>query len=163
MHGHDVIPLSPTPDRLLCSRCKLLLRKAYQNRKTGNRCCYRCRSGSDDDYWPDKAIRKEVMSVFVHCTNKEEGCQWEGDLASFYEEHLPLCERKSKLALKERIRQLMEEKFPFKQQLAEGRESVPDFFSQAELPEGESVKSIIQTAEITILSKVSKYSHLTIR
>jgi hypothetical protein len=65
-----------------------------------------------------------------------------------------LCERKSKRALKEKNKQLMEE-ISFKQQLAEdlSRESVPGFFSQAELPEGESLKSIIQTAEMTILSK----------
>jgi hypothetical protein len=84
MPGYNVL-LELDKDHVKCCRCSFLLREARQHKETAERCCLSCipSCAADDDYWPDKAIDKEVKELTVTCGNKEEGCQWKGSVETF--------------------------------------------------------------------------------
>ena len=100
-------------------------------------------SVADDDYWPDKAVDKEVKRLPVTCANK--GCQWRGNLETFLkvfaelyifhfftfsslflEEHQHLCDEVTTLKREKKV--LQEELYAYKQQAAEGS-TVKEFSS----------------------------------
>ncbi|XP_013397447.1 TNF receptor-associated factor 2-like [Lingula anatina] len=46
---------------------------------------------SEDQVYPDRAVEREVLKLEVICTNKGDGCPWEGKLKD-YESHEEECE-----------------------------------------------------------------------
>ena len=95
--GYEYKFVNPVPDRCICSICHLPSRDAYmtgrccegqtickacldQWQKTaGNMKCPVCRKemgGFSQNYH----IKREVKGLHIYCTNKEKGCQWQGEL-----------------------------------------------------------------------------------
>jgi hypothetical protein len=110
-YGTDEVHLvnEDEKERLLCSKCRLLLRDALQNTETGARYCSSCASSNDEEDRPDRAVDREIAALMVHCTNKNEGCPWEGTLRQFQKEHFPGCHKHSKAMLKAENRKLSQE------------------------------------------------------
>ena len=88
----------PVPDRCVCNICHLPSRDAYM---TGQCCqglticksclnqwqttagnavrCPVCRK-EEGGFHPNYPIVREVKSLHIYCTNKEKGCEWQGEL-----------------------------------------------------------------------------------
>ena len=50
--------------------------------------CPHCRAeGKEFQHFLDKKLKRQIDSLRIHCTNKEEGCQWIGEVGSF-KDHL---------------------------------------------------------------------------
>ena len=60
----------------------------YWFTKHGKESCPHCRAeGKRLQHLLDKRLKREIYSLRIHCTNKEEGCQWIGELGSL-KDHL---------------------------------------------------------------------------
>ena len=95
--GYEYSFVNPPPDNCLCNICHLPSRDAHMTgqccegqtickscldqwqKKTGNIKCpvYRKEEGG---FHPNYPIRREVKSLHIYCTNKEKGCEWQGEL-----------------------------------------------------------------------------------
>ena len=95
--GYEYKFVNPVPDRCICNICHLPSRDAYMTgqccegqtickscldqwqRTAGNIKCPVCRkenSGFSQNYH----IKREIKSLHIYCTNKEKGCEWQGEL-----------------------------------------------------------------------------------
>ena len=95
--GYEYKFVNPPPDRCICNICHLPSRDAYmtgqccegqtickscldQWQKTaGNMKCPVCRDetgGFSQNYH----MKREIKSFHIYCTNKEKGCEWQGEL-----------------------------------------------------------------------------------
>ena len=95
--GYEYKFVNPPPDRCICNICHLPSRDAYmtgqccegqtickscldQWQKTaGNMKCPVCRK-EEDGFYPNFPIKREIKSFHIYCTNKEKGCEWQGEL-----------------------------------------------------------------------------------
>ena len=56
--------------------------------KHGKESCPHCRTeGEEFVHFLDKKLKRQIDSLTIHCTNKEEGCQWIGEVRSL-KDHL---------------------------------------------------------------------------
>ena len=94
--GYDYSFVHATPDRLVCmichhpSRdphlteccgviyCKSCLDQVKQSTKVSTACPH-CRAKSFNSILNKQAVR-EIKSLHIYCTNKEKGCEWQGEL-----------------------------------------------------------------------------------
>ena len=97
--GYEYKFVNPPPDRCICNICHLPSRDAYmtgqccegqtickscldQWQKTaGNMKCPVCLK-EEGGFYPNYHIKREIKSLYisVYCTNKEKGCEWQGEL-----------------------------------------------------------------------------------
>ena len=90
--GYQYSFVDKLKDRLLCKSCHLPSRDPYMSvccghlfckscldEKTSNSICPVCH---DEEFktFSNKAIDREVKELHIHCTNKEKGCEWQGEL-----------------------------------------------------------------------------------
>ena len=95
--GYEYKFVNPPPDRCICYICDFPSRDAYMTgrccegqtickscldqwqKTTGNMKCPVCREekGSFSENFP---IKREIKSLHIYCTNKEKGCEWQGEL-----------------------------------------------------------------------------------
>ena len=93
--GFDYDLLIKPPDRLICKICRLPSRDAYLTVCCGHIFCKSCLDDGkksspanacpvcrDTEFvtYPNKAVDREVRELRIHCTNKEKGCEWQGEL-----------------------------------------------------------------------------------
>ena len=83
----------PPVDRLACKICHLPSRDPYltvccglvfcksclDNASASTKNCPMCRN-EEFNTFPNKAIKREVKELRIYCTNKEKGCNWQGEL-----------------------------------------------------------------------------------
>ena len=84
-------------DRLLCKICHLPCRDPYLSVCCGHLFCKSCLDqkasenannvcpvSHDEEFktFPNKAIDREVRALQIYCTNREKGCEWQGELSS---------------------------------------------------------------------------------
>ena len=95
--GYEYKFVNPPPDRCICNICHLPSRDTYmtgqccegqtickscldQWQKTaGNMKCPVCRK-EEGGFYPNFPIKREIKSFHIYCTNKEKGCEWQGEL-----------------------------------------------------------------------------------
>ena len=86
------------PERVICEICHNPPKEPYQTlccghifcktcldsqkkAKSINYACPICRSKADDfKVYHNKAIDREIRALHIYCTNKKEGCDWQGEL-----------------------------------------------------------------------------------
>ena len=93
--GYDHDFVNQPPDRLVCKICHLPSRDPYLSVCCGHLFCRSCLDYvetvavtdvcpvcRDEEFvtFPNKAVDREVKSLRMHCTNKENGCEWQGEL-----------------------------------------------------------------------------------
>ena len=95
--GYEYKFVNPVPDRCVCNICHLPSRDAYMTgqccegqtickscldqwqKAAGNMKCPVCREenvGFSQNYH----LKREIKSLHIYCTNKEKGCEWQGEL-----------------------------------------------------------------------------------
>ena len=94
--GYEYVFVNSILDRLLCKICHLPSRDPYlsvccghlfckscldylRNTPTLSNACPICRNEGFVTY-PNKAVDREIKSLYVYCTNKVMGCEWQGEL-----------------------------------------------------------------------------------
>ena len=95
--GYDYKFVNPIPDRCICRICHLPSRDAYMTGPccqgltickscldhwqitAGNIVCPVCRK-EEGGFHQNYPIAREIKSLHIYCMNKEEGCEWEGEL-----------------------------------------------------------------------------------
>ena len=94
--GHDYDFISALPDRIVCKICHLPSRDPYLSVCCGHIFCKSCLNNvkkaaaitnacpvcRDKNFvtFPNKAVDREVKELHIYCTNKEKGCEWQGEL-----------------------------------------------------------------------------------
>ena len=94
--GYDYDLVTTPPDRLICKICHLPSRDPYLSVCCGHVFCKSCLDNvkkattitnacpvcRDEEFvtFPNKAVDREVKSLHIYCTNKEKGCEWQGEL-----------------------------------------------------------------------------------
>ena len=94
--GYDYELVSQPSDRLICKICHLPSRDPYLSVCCGHIFCKSCLDNvkkattitnacpvcRDEEFetFPNKAVDREVKSLHIYCTNKEKGCEWQGEL-----------------------------------------------------------------------------------
>lgn len=93
------------PTKWKCPLCSLLMRDAIQTYRGEMACesCYFSAKGTssvcpidadpieDGEFFKDRHARREILQLDALCTNRENGCDWEGVVNAF-EEHRNNCE-----------------------------------------------------------------------
>ena len=97
MPGYDARTVELQKAALICPECDLLLRDAVQT-DDGIRLCESCfkqilqypnrtspksRMSIGEEYYPDKAVRREILQLIVLCLHSIYGCPWQGQLQHF--------------------------------------------------------------------------------
>ena len=105
--GYDYAFVDPGPsDDQMCPICHLVARKACQANCCGKIFCKGClgklRQYSDEfkcpicrkmlgkRYFKDKRMEREILHLQIYCTNKNEGCSWQGNLQDI-DTHIQAC------------------------------------------------------------------------
>ena len=95
--GYDYDLVSKPPDRALCKMCQLPSRNPYQSVCCGYLFCKSCLDNTnstsaivtatcpvccDEEFvtFPNKQLDREIKRLHIYCTNKEKGCEWQGEL-----------------------------------------------------------------------------------
>ena len=94
--GYDYSFTYAPPDRLVCKLCLFPSRVPYLSACCGHLFCkyclhymkntsaiiYGCPICRDTEFvtLPNKQAEREIKSLRVYCTNKEKGCEWQGEL-----------------------------------------------------------------------------------
>ena len=94
--GYDHDFVKTPPDRLVCKICQLPSKDPYLSVCCGHLFCKSCLDNvkksatitnacpicRDKKFmtFPNKAVDREVKSLHIYCTNKEKGCEWQGEL-----------------------------------------------------------------------------------
>ena len=107
--GFDYDFVETPPDRVLCKICGFPCRDAYmtlccghgfcqscleQHKRARNisYICPMCRTGEPDFKTVQyKALDREIKELRMYCTNKQKGCEWQGELNNF-NTHLSDCQ-----------------------------------------------------------------------
>ena len=92
--GYDFV--KTLPDRLICKTCLLPSRDPYLSVCCGHVFCKSCLDNikkaaaitnacpvcRDEEFvtFPNKQADREIKSLHIYCTNKETGCEWQGEL-----------------------------------------------------------------------------------
>ena len=95
--GYEYKFVNPPPDRCICNICHLPSRDAYMTGQccegqtickscldqwqitAGNMKCPVCRK-EEGGFYPNYHIKREIKNLHIYCTNKEKGCEWQGEL-----------------------------------------------------------------------------------
>ena len=102
--GYDYSFVDRDLDKYTCNICKKILKDPqltgccgqhycesclnYWFTTNHRRSCPHCRTERPEfQYFLNKSVKREIDSLRIHCTNKEEGCQWIGELGSL-KDHL---------------------------------------------------------------------------
>ena len=104
--GYNYEFVDDSYSKYTCAICTLVACEAQQTRCCGNLYCNgcvqqlrnvgnnfncpTCRVGLADNYYPDQRADREIKFLQVYCNNKDDGCQWKGDLKDI-EDHLQEC------------------------------------------------------------------------
>ena len=67
---------------------KSFCRECIEQVKAANKPCPCCKQNSYNDF-PNKGLQQPLYGFHVHCSNKEEGCEWTGELGQL-DSHLNL-------------------------------------------------------------------------
>ena len=94
--GYDYDFVSQPPDRLICKVCHVPSRDPYLSVCCGHVFCKSCLDNvkkaatitkscpicRDEEFitFPQKEANREIKSLHIYCTNKEKGCEWQGEL-----------------------------------------------------------------------------------
>ena len=94
--GYDYDLVRKPPDRVLCKICHLPSRNPYQSVCCGCLFCKACLDNAENTLtvsstcpvccdekfvtFPNKQLDREIKSLHIYCTNKEKGCEWQGEL-----------------------------------------------------------------------------------
>ena len=94
--GYDYNHVDSLPDRLICKICHLPSRDPYLSMCCGHLFCESCLENlkkasaitnacpvcRDEEFvtFPNKAVDREIKCLRIYCTNKENGCEWQGEL-----------------------------------------------------------------------------------
>ena len=93
--GFDFELLKTPPDRVVCKICYLPNRDPYLSVCCGHVFCKSCLDNvksaaitkvcpicCDKKFvtFPNKQLDREIRSLHIYCTNKEKGCEWQGEL-----------------------------------------------------------------------------------
>ena len=94
--GYEYELVNTPPDRLICKICHLPSRDPYLSVCCGHVFCKSCLDNvkkaaaitnacpvcRDEEFvtFPNKQADREIRSLRIFCTNKEKGCEWEGEL-----------------------------------------------------------------------------------
>ena len=95
--GYDNNFVNTPHDRFICIICHLPSRHPYLSVCCGHLFCKSCLDNfiiasanvcpicRDENFktFPNKAIDREVKGLHIYCTNKEKGCEWQGELNDF--------------------------------------------------------------------------------
>ena len=107
--GYDYAFVDPGPsDDQMCPICHLVARKACQANCCGKIFCKGCleelRQYSNEfkcpicrrrlgkRYFKDKRMEREILHLQIYCTNKNEGCSWQGNLKDI-DTHIKACHK----------------------------------------------------------------------
>ena len=101
--GYDCSFTDTPHDRLICRICHLPSREPYLSVCCGHLFCkscldnikntstitYACPICRDTEFvtFPNKQADREIKSLHIYCTNKEKGCEWQGEL-NYINNHL---------------------------------------------------------------------------
>ena len=102
--GHDYSFVDKDFEKYRCNICSKILRDPHLTGCCGQHFCESClkrwffkhrkescphcrTEGEKFQYLIDKKLKREIDSLKIHCTNKEEGCQWIGEVGSL-KDHL---------------------------------------------------------------------------
>ena len=105
--GYDYTFVDPGPsDDQMCPICHLVARKARQANCCGKMFCKGCleklrqysnefncpicRKSLGKRYFKDKRTEREILHLQIYCTNKKEGCSWQGNLKGI-DTHIQVC------------------------------------------------------------------------
>ena len=95
--GYEYKFVNPVPDRCVCNICHLPSRDAYMTGRccegqtickscldqwqitAGNMKCPVCRE-EEGGFSQNYHLKREIKSLHIYCTNKEKGCEWQGEL-----------------------------------------------------------------------------------
>ena len=98
--GYEYSFVNDPPDRCICNICHHPSRNAYMTGEccegqtickscldqwqitAGNRKCPVCRK-EEGSFGKNYPIQREIKSLHIYCTNKEKGCEWQGELNDF--------------------------------------------------------------------------------
>ena len=92
--GYDYSCVDIPPDRLVCRICHFTSRDPHLSVCCGHTFCSSCLANAkkanilicpvcrDEEFVsvPNKQVGREIRSLHVMCTNKERGCEWQGEL-----------------------------------------------------------------------------------
>ena len=94
--GYDYEFVDTPPDRVICKICHLPSKDPHLSVCCGHLFCKSCLDNvkkasaitnacpvcRDEEFttFCNKAIDREVRSFYIYCTNKEKGCEWQGEL-----------------------------------------------------------------------------------
>jgi len=94
--GYEYQFVTTPADWLICNICQYPSREPYLSgccghtfcksclegakKVTANKTCPMCRSESEFITMPNKQVDRLVRSLHVFCTNKEKGCEWQGEV-----------------------------------------------------------------------------------
>ena len=95
--GYDYKFSGQVPERFMCNICTKVLREPHLTvccgqhfcesclnhwfQKQGKKSCPHCRENSLT-HVPNKALKREINGLKIHCTHHNEGCQWIGELGN---------------------------------------------------------------------------------
>ena len=96
MGGYDHDFVETPYDRFICKICRIPSRDPYLSVCCGHLFCKSCLDNvkktatitnacpvcRDEKFvtFPNKAVDREIKSLHIYCTNKEKGCEWQGEL-----------------------------------------------------------------------------------
>ena len=93
--GYKCEFVGPISEEFWCKVCNLVAREPYLTSCCGNHFCHTCISQVQQDKKPcpeptcqepqftvflNKGLRKRIVALRVHCTMKDRGCLWNGQL-----------------------------------------------------------------------------------
>ena len=97
--GYDHQFVGIPPERLVCKICQCPSRDPYLSVCCGHNFCKSCLDGAKEavsiahvcplcrnemfQTVPNRQADREIRSLHVMCTNKERGCEWQGELNDF--------------------------------------------------------------------------------
>ena len=97
--GYDYKFSGRVPERFMCNNiCTKVLREPHLTvccgqhfcdsclknwfKKQGKKSCPHCREDKDFNHFLNKALKREIDELKIHCTHHKDGCQWIGELGN---------------------------------------------------------------------------------
>ena len=106
--GYEYEFVETCPDIVVCQICKYPSKEPYitkccgnifckscldkqKEAKSINYACPVCREENEFEVFPNKQIDRQVRSLRIYCTNKKNGCEWQGEL-NYIDDHRKGCQ-----------------------------------------------------------------------